>query len=177
MKFADIQKMIEKESNSKKLKKEAERQLQQKLKDPKVEQEITAHQTEKRKQDAIEVMRKDIMANLVHKKVVIDVQREIGGRMLNSRKSKSPNLLDVIIEYHKDTGFNISESCLSRWESGQRSVDIIFLLWFAEKYNANLRQLLTGEEPEPKDKIAQDAVQDLERVSADIAELIRKLKS
>lgn len=117
------------------------------------------------------------MANLVHRKVATDIQQNIGIRMFNAHKGQSPKLLDVIDEYYMDCGFYISESCLSRWEKGQRSVDIIFLLWFVEKYRVNLQQLLTGEEPEPKDKIVQDTVQDLEKMATDIAELARKLKS
>lgn len=99
--------------------------------------------------------------------VVSDIQREIGQRLREVREKYGLSLKMMTAQFNLG-GFDIVDSSLSRWENGERAVNIMYLVWLAEKYSVNLHWLLTGEEKD-------ETVQELQKMLARAAELSQKL--
>ena len=163
MNYSKVQEKIEEERNSQLLEKEVKKQLKKEH-----EKEI---KLANRKLPYEANTEAEIRDKLVHRKVITEIQRVVGQGLFDVRKEQKLTQPQIIELYNKDTGFNISDTCLSRWESGTRAIDLIFLLWFAEKYNVDLHELLTGE----KRVSENEAVEELKNKIQELHDEFQKL--
>lgn len=87
------------------------------------------------------------------------------------RKEKGLGQPEIMDRYNMKSEFNLDKSCLSRWESGTRAIDLIFLLWFADEFDVDLHWLLTGERRMSENEI----VEELQKAIKTAYELSQKL--
>lgn len=176
MKYS-VLKTIELARKSQQLQAEVEKQLQKERK--KAEREKTelektelekagrgkAERGKKNKKRTYEAnTEEEIRDKLVHRNVVTSIQQTIGSRLQKVRKRNELGQQKIIDQYNEESGFNIDISCLSRWETGARAVDLIFLLWFADKFNVDLNWLLTGEKQVPENAAVKELKNEIKKV-------------
>lgn len=110
-----------------------------------------------------------ILNELAHKAVIRDIQREIGERLEKVRTEHGiKSQMQAIDKYNKYTTEAIEHTSVNRWERGDRRVDLIYLIWFAEEFNVDLHWLITGER---KNQIVKKLIKILEMA----LELCKKL--
>lgn len=85
----------------------------------------------------------ELVDNEMYRQFSESIQRNMGNRMVEIREKYGVKPKDIIEEFR--TCKEISLACLSRWESGQRGVDFIYLIWFSHRFAVDLHFLITGE--------------------------------
>lgn len=107
--------------------------------------------------------------NKMYRDFLNNINRNIGKRIVEIREKHGLTPKDIIKEFGVCKG--ISPGCLSRWESGQRTADHIFLIWFSNRFSVDLHWLITGEIQAVKNPLVQELTENLEKA----VELCRKL--
>lgn len=96
------------------------------------------------------------------------VQKDIGTRLVKVREENRLTQEDVIAELSDFWAIDVTT--LSRWETGNRKVGYIYLLWLAQQFDVDLHWLLTGEQRIPKN----DMIREAEKKIEDALKLIKK---
>lgn len=166
--------IIERVRDSAELQKEVEEQLrkERKTKSEKAESEKAESKKKNKKRTYEANTEAEIKDKLTYKKVVTEIQQTIGGRLQRVRIRNKLGQPEIMDRYNTKSGFNLDKSCLSRWESGTRAIDLIFLLWCADEFDVDLHWLLTGE----KRMSENETVEELQKAIKTVYELSQKLQ-
>lgn len=97
------------------------------------------------------------------------VQKDIGTRLVKVREEKQLTQENMITEL--SDFWELDVTTLSRWETGKRKVNFVYLLWLAQRFDVDLHWLLTGEHPASKSEIVMEA----NRKAKELQELLKKI--
>lgn len=88
--------------------------------------------------------------------------RDIGNRLLSIRKKYNLDEKEMLKRYYECSGKHYSASAWSRWENGERQIDLLVMLWLVEEFDVDLHVLLTGERRTPRNQLVQQVIDLLE---------------
>lgn len=103
----------------------------------------------------------EILDDLAYEVVRDYVRQDIGERLKDFREKELGLSQKKLAEAYGECQ-NITDTCLSKWESGKNGVDLLFLIWLSEKFHVNLHWLITGEKDTPRDKVVEELIETLE---------------
>lgn len=88
------------------------------------------------------------VAKKYHNKATIDFvtatfQRGIGQRLREIREQNDYTLDDIVIEL--SDFWEVDKSTINRWENAKREISVVYIVWFAQRFDVDLHWLMTGE--------------------------------
>lgn len=100
---------------------------------------------------------------MVLREVTSDILRGIGNRLVEIREKQGLTQKEVAQEFRVCQ--TITDTALSKWESGTNAVSIIYLLWFSQRFDVDLHWLMTGERRNSQNEIKEEALQKVQELS------------
>ncbi len=111
----------------------------------------------------------EIIDDMAAQKVISDLRRQIGNRLMEIREQHGLKQNQVVERY--SSCLQITVSCLSKWENGEHKIDWLFLLWFSEEFGVDLHWLLTGENRASKNELVEEA----RKKASELSEILEKI--